>query len=171
MFMGSEFGSWREWAHDASLEWDVLRYPLHAGVNRWVRDLNALYRNEPPLHGQDFSHEGFEWIDCHDWEGSTISFIRKAAHSDDLILVACNFTPVPRHRYRIGVPRGGEWTEVLNSDSVEYGGSGVGNMGKVVAEETSSHGRPFSVSLTIPPLGAIFLKSAGQEKPIDGRPL
>jgi 1,4-alpha-glucan branching enzyme len=130
-------------------------------MQRWVRDLNRVYRNEPPLFEQDFTNEGFEWIDCHDWEGSTISFVRKATTTDDLILVACNFTPVPRADYRVGAPRGGSWKEILNSDSVVYGGSGTGNMGEVTAVEIPSHGRPFSITLTIPPLAVLFLKSSG----------
>jgi 1,4-alpha-glucan branching enzyme len=169
MFMGSEFGSWREWAHDAALEWEILQYPLHAGLQQWVKDLNRLYCHEPVLHELDFTPDGFEWLDCHDWEGSTISFVRKGTTTADILLVACNFTPVPRTDYRVGVPRGGTWKEVLNSDSLVYGGSGVGNMGMVTAEESPSHGRPWTLSLTIPPLAAIYLRSSGQTPSADDK--
>ena len=158
LFMGSEFGPWREWDHDSSLEWDVLQYPLHRGAQQWTKDLNALYRTEPALYEIDFSNEGFEWIDCHDWEGSTISFIRKGKNGTAPILVICNFTPVPRHNYRVGVPEAGLWKELLNSDAPEYGGSGLGNLGGTEATQTESHGRRYSLSLTLPPLSALFFR-------------
>ncbi|MBI5740893.1 MAG: 1,4-alpha-glucan branching protein GlgB [Nitrospirae bacterium] len=159
LFMGGEFSQWKEWDHEESLEWHALNYPFQRGVQKWVTDLNYLYRNEPALHELDFSKEGFEWIDCHDWEESTISFIRKGRSTNELILVVCNFTPVVRENYRLGVPRGGYWREVLNSDAGIYAGSGCGNAGGVMAEAVQSQGRDFSLSLKLPPLGVLFFKS------------
>jgi len=161
LFMGGEFGQWREWVHDESLEWHALQYPLQQGVRRWVGDLNHLYRTERALYELDFGSEGFEWVDFHDWEGSTISFLRKGKSKEDLILVVCNFTPVPRQNYRVGVPRGGWWKEALNSDARIYGGSGQGNLGGVEAAPVPAHGRYHSLSLILPPLGVLFLKSEG----------
>jgi 1,4-alpha-glucan branching enzyme len=123
-----------------------------------VTDLNHLYKNEPALHEQDFSNEGFEWIDCHDWEESSVSFIRKCHSTNEIILVVCNFTPVIRENYRIGVPKAGYWKEILNSDSTIYSGSGCGNAGGVTAEAVPSQGREFSLSLKLPPLGILFFK-------------
>jgi 1,4-alpha-glucan branching enzyme len=131
LFMGSEFGQKREWQHDESLEWHVLQYPLHSGVQNWVRDLNRFYRATPALYEADFSLDGFEWVDCNDNESSVLSFLRKGPASNDVVLVVCNFTPVARQNYRVGVPRGGMWRECLNSDAGFYGGSGQGNLGAV----------------------------------------
>ncbi|HEY8506923.1 MAG TPA: 1,4-alpha-glucan branching protein GlgB [Steroidobacteraceae bacterium] len=156
LFMGGEFGQRREWQHDESLEWFVLQYPLHAGVQRWVQDLNRLYRASPALYDRDFGSEGFEWIDCNDTESSVISFIRKSS-GGDVVLVVCNFTPVPRENYGVGVPRGGFWRELLNSDARDYGGSGVGNFGGVEAAPLPLHGRHYSLRLRLPPLGVLFL--------------
>src|SRR5271157_1023165 len=161
LFMGGEWGQVREWTHDASLEWHVLQYAPHAGMQRWVRDLNLLYRSERALYELDFDPAGFEWIDCNDAATSTLSFIRKARSTGEIILVVCNFTPVVRTFYHLGVPRGGLWKELLNSDSPYYYGSGQGNLGGVTAEETPSHGRPYSLSLTLPPLAVVFFKSEG----------
>lgn len=158
LFMGDEFGQWREWNHDESLDWHLLAYAPHRGLQQWVRDLNELYRREPALHEGDCDPAGFEWVDFHDWEQSVISFLRKAQSSDDVVLVVCNFTPVPRSDYRVGVPRPGFWRELLNSDAREYGGSGHGNLGGVTADPVSFHGRPYSLSLTLPPLSVLFLK-------------
>lgn len=158
LFMGGEFAQWREWNHDESLEWHALGYPLHQGVQKWVRDLNHLYKAEPALYELDFSIEGFEWIDFHNWEQSIISFIRKGRSSDELFLVVCNFTPVPRYNYRIGVPRGGFWKEVLNSDAQIYGGSGQGNTGGMEASPIPAHGKYHSLPLILPPIGVLFLK-------------
>ena len=159
LFMGGEFGQWREWNHDESLEWYVLKYASHQGIQRWVRDLNSLYRSEPALYELDFVSDGFEWIDLHDWEKSIITFIRKGKETDNIILCVYNFTPVPAHNYRVGVPRGGLWREVLNSDAKIYGGRGQGNLGGVRAASTPAHGRCHSISLILPPLGVLFLKS------------
>jgi 1,4-alpha-glucan branching enzyme len=160
LFMGGEFGQWREWVHDASLEWDLLDYPLHAGLQRWVQDLNRIYRNEPALHEFDCDPGGFEWIDCDDADSSVVSLIRKGKSSADMILVLCNFTPVPRHNYRVGAPRGGWWQEILNSDAAQYGGGNMGNLGGVDTAPVGLHGRPYSLTLTLPPLSVSFFKSA-----------
>ncbi len=159
IFMGCEFGQVREWAHDSSLDWDIVQYPVHRGLQAWMEQLNRFYRNEPAMHQLDIGHEGFEWIDANDNAASTISLLRKSESPQDTILVACNFTPVPRTGYRVGVPHGGYWNEMLNSDAREYAGSGQGNLGGVQAEETPSHGRPFSLTLTLPPLAALFFKA------------
>jgi 1,4-alpha-glucan branching enzyme len=159
MFMGCEFGQVREWAHDSSLEWHVLQYLTHNGMQKWVAELNRAYRDEPGLHVLDNLAEGFEWVDCNDNLTSTISLLRKTESPKDTVLVVCNFTPVIREGYRVGVPHGGYWRELLNSDAKEYGGTGVGNLGGVHAEATEAHGRPHSLRLTLPPLGALFLKA------------
>ncbi|HEX9743013.1 MAG TPA: 1,4-alpha-glucan branching protein GlgB [Nitrospiraceae bacterium] len=159
IFMGGEFGQWREWAHDGSLEWDLLQQSTHAGLRRWVADLNRVYRDEPALHELDLDPSGFEWIDCNDGESSVINLLRKGKSTRDLVIVACNFTPVPRPSYRVGAPRGGYWKELLCSDATEYGGSGWGNLGGVEAVPIPLHGRSHSVTLTLPPLGIVFLKN------------
>jgi 1,4-alpha-glucan branching enzyme len=162
LFMGGEFGQWREWNHDSSLDWHLLddeKNPLanfHNGLQRWIKDLNRVYRNEPDLYEFDFEPSGFEWVDFNDVEKSIISFLRKG--KENCFLVVCNFTPVPRFNYRIGVPFGGFWEEILNSDSEFYGGSGLGNMGGVLAEEIKFHGRNFSVSLILPPLSILVFR-------------
>ena len=160
LFMGGEFGQWREWVHDASLDWDLLDYPLHAGLQRWVQELNRVYRNEPALHEMDCDPGGFEWIDCDDADSSVVSLIRKGKSSAAVILVLCNFTPVPRYSYRVGAPRGGRWQEILNSDAAEYGGGNMGNLGGVDTAPVGLHGRPYSLTLTLPPLSVSFFKSA-----------
>jgi 1,4-alpha-glucan branching enzyme len=162
IFMGGEFGQGLEWNHDESLEWHLLTYPYQGGLKRCVEDLNRMYRSEPALHETDFDHTGFEWIDCNDMENSAISFIRKGHSQNQIVLVVCNFTPVPRLNYRVGVPCGGFWTEILNSDAGEYGGSGLGNMGGVDAVPVPFHGRPYSLDINLPPLAALFFKSEGQ---------
>jgi 1,4-alpha-glucan branching enzyme len=159
LFMGGEFGQWNEWYHEAGLDWHLLETPLHQGIRTWVRDLNRLHTAEPALHRADFGREGFEWIDFRDWESSVMGFLRKDPGTRDSVLVVCNFTPIPRAGYRMGVPRSGVWRELLNSDGADYGGSGKGNLGGVEAEPVSAHGHPWSLSLTIPPLGVLFLKS------------
>ena len=158
LYMGGEFGQWREWFHEDSLDWHLLQYPSHQEIQRWVKHLNILYRGEPALHERDFEHGGFEWVDFSDWEQSIISFLRKGRSTRDVILVVCNFTPVPRYNYRVGVPVGGYWKEILNSDAREYGGSGHGNLGGAEAVPVPSHGRYYSLSLTLPPLGILVFK-------------
>lgn len=160
LFMGGEFAQWKEWNHDESLEWHGLEYPSHQGIQRCVRDLNHLYRDEPALHEIDFSAEGFEWIDLHASEESSLSFIRRGRNTDDIILVVCNFTPALRYDYRVGVPKGGFWKELLNSDAEIYGGSGKGNAGGINADPVPAQGRDFSLSLTLPPLGILFFKNS-----------
>ncbi|MEW6320626.1 MAG: 1,4-alpha-glucan branching protein GlgB [Acidobacteriota bacterium] len=157
LFMGAEIGQWREWNHDWQLDWEVLGDPSHAGLQRWVRDLNQLYTHEPALFQVDFDARGFRWIEPHDSDNSIISFVRTAADGG-AVAVVVNFTPVPRWGYRLGVPAAGTWREILNSDSEVYGGSNVGNGGQVVAEETPSHGFPCSMTLTVPPLGCVVLE-------------
>ena len=157
LFMGGEFGQRREWTHEGSLEWDVLRHPEHGGMQRWIGDLNALLRAEPALHERDFDQGGFEWVDCHDAEASVISFLRRGREGPP-VLVVCNFTPIPRQNYTVGVPEGGYWRELLNSDASIYGGSGVGNFGGVEAAPVAAQGRFHSVVLTLPPLGTVFFK-------------
>ena len=158
LFMGGEFGQRREWGHDEALEWHVTGMPGHAGVQRWIADLNRVYRAEPALHQVDFASEGFEWVDCGDAQASVIAFLRKPRGGGAPVLVVCNFTPVPRQDYVIGVPQGGTWRELLNSDAREYGGSGWGNLGGVAAAPVEAHGRPWSVRLTLPPLGVLYMK-------------
>ncbi len=158
IFMGGEFGQGREWSHDRSLDWHLLDIPIHAGVQKWVEDLNRFYRTEPALHEGDCKPSGFEWVDCTDASACVLSFLRKGTTTADRVLVVCNFTPVVRAGYRVGVPFGGRWQEALNSDAAEYGGSGAGNEGGVHAEEESWHGQPFSLTLTLPPLAVLFFK-------------
>lgn len=157
LFMGGEFGQWSEWNHEGALEWNLLQYSPHSGVQRWVEDLNHYYRNQPSLYELEFNPEGLEWI-CSDGESSIIAFLRKGESKDDTVLTTCNFTPVSRHDYRVGVPSSGYWEEVLNSDSEIYGGSGQGNLGGLEATPVPCHGRDYSLSLTIPPLGVLFLE-------------
>jgi 1,4-alpha-glucan branching enzyme len=159
LFMGGEFGQVREWSHDSSLEWHVLQYPNHRGVQAWMEQLNRFYRSEPAMHVFDNDPAGFEWVDVNDNLMSTISLVRKSENAQDTVLAVFNFTPVPRIGYRVGVPHGGYWREMLNSDGREYGGSGMGNFGGVQAEAESVHGRPFSLKLTLPPLATLFLKA------------
>ena len=158
LFMGDEIGQWPEWKHDASIEWQVLGDWFHAGFQKWVKDLNRLYQAEPALHERDFSPEGFEWVDFGDANNSTLFFLRKSRDASQWILAAFNFTPVPRHNYRVGVPRPGYWKEMLNSDAQIYGGSGQGNAGGAEASNMKWHHRPHSLLLTLPPLGALFLQ-------------
>jgi 1,4-alpha-glucan branching enzyme len=158
LFMGGEFGQRREWTHDGELEWWVAALPEHAGVQRLVRDLNRIYRSEPALHRLDFSPDGFEWIDYRNEELSVIAFLRKSTDGAAPLLVVCNFTPVPRRNYLVGVPIAGLWREVLNSDAREYGGSGWGNLGAVESAPVSAQGRFESLSLVLPPLSTLMLR-------------
>jgi 1,4-alpha-glucan branching enzyme len=161
LFMGGEIGQRAEWNHEGSLDWHLLQYDRHAGLQRWVKDLNQFYRVTPALYERDFDPAGFEWIDCDDSESSTLSLLRKGKSPEDLLLVVLNFTPVPRHNYRVGAPRGGFWKEALNSDARIYGGSGQGNLGGVESAPISLHGRSHMLTLTLPPLSAVFLKPEG----------
>jgi 1,4-alpha-glucan branching enzyme len=164
LFMGGEFGQWREWNHEESLDWHLLENPKHKELAKWVSDLNAMLKSKPALYELDFEKEGFEWISFDDSQQSVISFLRRGKNSDKNILVACNFTPVPRYNYRIGVPSKGFWKEILNSDAKEYGGSGVGNLGGVETEEVSFHSRNYSVSITFPPLGILFFENFSNDR-------
>jgi 1,4-alpha-glucan branching enzyme len=166
LFMGGEIGQWREWNHDWQLDWEVLGDPKHAGLQRWTRDLNRVYREHAPLWDDDYDPSGFSWIDCNDHEHSIIALLRqakspigeKANTKDEFVVAVVNFTPVVRRGYRIGVPLGGEYVEVLNSDAEVYGGSNVGNDGLVETAAVASHGYESSLSLTVPPLGFLLLK-------------
>jgi 1,4-alpha-glucan branching enzyme len=158
LFMGSELGPWREWNHDRSLDWHLLDDPAHAALRRYVQDLNRLYQAEPALHQVDFEGSGFQWIDCNDSENSVVSIARFARNRGDAVVMVFNFTPVPRAEYRIGVPDAGFYAEILNSDSADYGGGNVGNLGGVTTEPIAAHGFEQSLRLTVPPLGCLMLK-------------
>jgi 1,4-alpha-glucan branching enzyme len=156
LFMGDEFAQLREWNHEQSLDWHLLQQPLHAGVQECVADLNRLYRRYAALHEVEAEPSGFEWIACDDTTNCVVTFLRKTRSSDSQALVVCNFLPVPRTEYRVGVPHSGFWTEVFNSDAREYGGSGVGNCGGVHTDPIGWNWRPHSLKLTLPPLAALF---------------
>jgi len=170
LFMGGEFAQGEEWNHAKSLDWHLLEYPLQKGVLTLVRDLNHLYCNEPALYETDCLGEGFHWVDCHDSDNSTISYMRYAKNPDEFVVVVCNFTPVVRSNYRLGVPKDGLYAELLNTDASCYEGSGVGNSGCVQAEHAESHGHPFSLSITLPPLGAVVFKPILPEPAIQEPP-
>jgi len=163
LYMGSEIGQWAEWNHDRSLDWHLLQYSSHQGLQRLVSDLNRLYREESALHELDSDHNGFEWVDCNDTNTSTISFLRWSKDRRECILVVLNYTPETHFEYRIGVPVGGTWQELLNSDSEHYAGSGKGNFGEVYASGQPFHGRPDSLIITLPPLGGVVLKMKIEE--------
>ena len=158
LFMGGEFGQWGEWNHDASLDWDLLHWESHRGAQKLVDDLNRLYRSEPALHEGDCESFGFEWLDANDSIQSVATFLRRGRNPKDVLVVALNYTPVPRYNYRVGVPVGGVWREVLNSDAKIYWGSGQGNLGAIEASPLPHHQWPRSLTLTLPPLGAVILK-------------
>ena len=159
LFMGGEFGQRREWGHDSSLEWHVMGMDgRHEGVQRWVADLNRILAREPALHARDFTKDGFRWVQRGDWEQSVLSFLREGGEGVPPVLVVCNFTPVPRHNYRVGVPRGGFWRELLNGDAPVYGGSGLGNAGGTEAIPMPYEQYSHSLSITLPPLAALFFK-------------
>jgi 1,4-alpha-glucan branching enzyme len=159
LFMGTEFGQGTEWDSTRILDWYVLEYPLHRGMQQLVKDLNRIYHQAPALHHYEFEWQGFQWIDCHDSEQSVLSFIRRS--DDQLLIVAVNFTPVPRHDYRIGVPEPGAYREILSSDAHIYGGSGIGNgESSLEAEDTPWMDLPHSLVITLPPLAGIILQPA-----------
>jgi len=166
LFMGSELGQWREWNHDSSLDWHLLSDPAHAGIHRWIRDLNRCYREQPALHQLDCQPDGFRWVDCNDWEHSALTWLRLARDPADVLLVACNFTPVPRHNYQVGVPLPGRWREILNSDAPTYGGSGQGNMGGLATVPVARHGYLQSLNLSLPPLATVVFKAPSPEESI-----
>jgi len=162
LFMGGEIGQWDEWNHESSVQWHLLDSAPHQGLQRWVRDLNTWYRGEPALHQLDTDAAGFAWIDCNDADASVLTYLRRGKHAADIVAIACNFTPVPRHNYRIGVPTAGYWREILNSDAPLYGGSGQGNMGGVDAAPVACHGHFQSINVTLPPLGVVVFKGPQQ---------
>jgi 1,4-alpha-glucan branching enzyme len=162
LFMGGELGQGREWNHDGSLDWHLLDDEQHAGIQRWVRDLNRVYRQERSLHERDFDPDGFQWVDCHDTDNSVFSLIRRATQPEDFVIMIVNFTPVPRHDYRIGVPEDGRYLELLNSDARWYGGTDVGNAGSMMAEPVAAHGFNQSLRVTVPPLACLLLKLEGR---------
>jgi 1,4-alpha-glucan branching enzyme len=158
LFMGDEFAQYREWTHEETLDWALLNFHEHAGVAQLVHDLNRLYRSEPALHERDFDPAGFHWIDGSDSDNSVLSYYRTGKSTKTAVVAVCNFTPVPRHHHRTGVPCGGFWQEVVNTDAPIYGGAGVGNYGGFDAEAIPWHGQPYSLDLTLPPLGAVILR-------------
>ncbi len=155
LFMGGEFGQSTAWEHAAALDWQLLQQAEHRGVQRWVQDLNRCYRDHASLYAAEFSPQGFAWVDTQDHQQSVISFLRLGAGSARPVLVVCNCTPVPRHSYRVGIPNGGIWEEILNSDALHYGGSGQGNLGAVEAAPVAAHGHFHSLALTLPPLAIV----------------
>lgn len=158
LFMGGEFGQWIEWNCHQSLDWHLLDYPLHKGMQTFVSDINAIYSGQAAMHEFDLNNNGFEWIDCQDSDQSVLCYLRKGENESDSIVIACNFTPVPRWNYRIGVPRSGYWKELINSDAEVYGGSGMGNFGGIWSDNHSHHGRSHSISATLPPLSIVLFK-------------
>jgi 1,4-alpha-glucan branching enzyme len=158
LFMGGEIAQSSEWAHDGSVAWDLLRWAPHQGVQRWVSDLNAYYRSEPALYELDFSPDGWQWIDADDSQNSVLTYIRYGRDREHPVLVACNFTPVPRRGYRVGVPVEGHWREALNSNAAVYGGTDEGNFGGVHSEPMECHGHAHSLRLNLPPLAIVVLK-------------
>jgi 1,4-alpha-glucan branching enzyme len=157
MFMGGELGVWKEWNHDGQLDWAIGDHPAHAGVARWVGDLNRVYRSHRALHVRDCDPVGFEWLNADDHDASVITYLRTGDADDPPVLVIANFTPVPREGYRIGVPRGGHWRELLNSDAAIYGGSGIGNRGGMDAEPVACRGHDHSLVVTAPPLAIVLM--------------
>ncbi len=169
LFMGGEFGQWREWNHDDSLDWHLVDDPKHAGIARWIGDLNHAYRSEPAVHAKDCDPSGFQWVEANDVDQSVLVYLRLGFEMDPPVLVALNFTPVVRHNYRLGVPCGGTWKELLNSDGPIYGGSGQGNLGAVEAVPFGSHGQPHSVTVTLPPLAVVLFKPATPQNPTEAK--
>jgi 1,4-alpha-glucan branching enzyme len=155
--MGGEFGQWSEWSHDASLDWHLLRDASHAGVLSWLADLNRVYRDEPALHELDTDPAGFRWVRIDDAERGTLSYLRQS-RDGQTVLCVMNLTPVPRHDHVVGVPVGGRWLELLNSDAEAYGGSGLGNLGVVTAGDASWRDFPHHLAITVPPLSCVLLK-------------
>jgi len=162
--MGGEVGQWEEWSHESSVSWHLLDDPAHAGIARCVAHLQRTYAGEPALHELDFDPAGFEWVISDDWEQSVVAFLRIDRSRERRVLAAFNFTPVPRLAYRLGAPLGGHWREIANTDAVEYGGTGTGNFGGVDAAPFPSHGRPYSLTIDLPPLAAVFFAN-GDARP------
>jgi 1,4-alpha-glucan branching enzyme len=158
LFMGSEIGNPWEWNHDGAVPWDLLQYDVHRKLQALVRELNRIYRQERALYEVDFHYTGFDWIDFHDAESSVIAFLRRTEDGNDSLLVCCNFTPVARTDYRFGVPEEGFYEEILNTDSEYFGGGNVGNGGVLSTDPEPSHGRPYSLAVTLPPLGVVVFR-------------
>ncbi len=158
LFMGGEIAQWNEWNHDDGPDWLLLDFETHRGVQELISDLNGLVVDNPALHQLDFSGDGFEWVDCMNWQESTLVYLRKGLEGTDPILICCNFTPVVRRGYRIGVPEGGFWKEIFNSDSERYGGTNVGNYPGCKSTGTGHHGRPDSITVDLPPLGVTMFR-------------
>ena len=163
--MGCEFAQWTEWDHRTELDWALDGHVYHDGMKRLVKDLNKLYKKQPALHQRDVTGDGFRWIQCDDAENSVYCFERIGKSPDDVVIVALNFTPIPRYHYKVGVPKPGFYSEILNTDSSIYGGSNVGNIGGVYSESGPQHGYGQHVALTLPPLGMVVLKPIAQGKP------
>jgi 1,4-alpha-glucan branching enzyme len=161
LFMGAEFAQWQSWNHDTSLDWHLQAHAPHTGMQHWVSDLNRFYRSEPPLHQSDCNPAGFEWVDSQDAEQSTLSWLRRDPQRRHVLLAVCNFTPVVRRNFRVGVRRAGTWREVLNSDAIEYSGSGQGNLGRAATAPFRSHGFPHMLTITLPPLSLVVFKHEG----------
>jgi 1,4-alpha-glucan branching enzyme len=162
LFMGDEFGQAGEWNHDATLDWHELASPANQGLQRYVEDLNRLYRDTSALYQQDFDPHGFEWIDADNVDLSVLTYLRRGRNANDVVVVACNFTPVLRTNFRLGVPFAGVWNEVMNSDAAIYGGDGNGNFGAVESAPVPANGRSNSLSVILPPLAAVFFTYAGE---------
>jgi 1,4-alpha-glucan branching enzyme len=162
LFMGGEIGQYSEWNSNGSIDWHLLQYPVHHGVQRLIRDLNAVYQSHPPLYQIDFEYRGFEWIEPNDCENSVFAFMRKDENGDFVIIVS-NFTPVPRHNYHIGVPKPGGYIEIINTDAEIYAGSGVHN-GALLAQPVARHGQQWSLKMTVPPLATVMLKLDDKQK-------
>jgi 1,4-alpha-glucan branching enzyme len=158
MFMGTEFGQTAEWNHDTQLDWWLLQFPFHHRLQAMVTELNGLYRSEPSLYEVDYDNRGFEWIDFRDVEKSIIIFARYAKNREDFLIFCCNFTPMERVAYQVGLPHAGRYREIFNTDSEMFGGSNLGNAGWVRALVEEYHGRPASAQVTLPPLGVVVLK-------------
>jgi 1,4-alpha-glucan branching enzyme len=165
LFMGGEFGQWREWSEKWSLDWHLLEnHPEHQGLHRYVMALNKFYLNERAFYEDDNSWEGFDWLDLNDWQRSILAFARHTKPDDETgakesVLIACNFTPIVRHNYRLGVPQDGRYQEVLNSDAAEFGGSNLINPSPLVSAPTPWHNQPHSIEFTLPPLAVVYLKA------------
>ena len=164
LFMGSDIAQWTEWNHETELQWDLLQWDTHSGVKRLVTDLNAMYRREPALYEVDFQNSGFEWIDCMNSADSVLCYIRRAKDPDDFVVVCCNMTPVVRKGYRVGVPRGGWYDEIFNTDSKYYGGSNVGNSPGMNSKKHRAQGRARSLEVTLPPLGLVVFKPSMESR-------
>ena len=162
--MGCEFGQWTEWDFRGQLDWALLDLPTHQGVKRAVADLNRLYRNLPALHRRDGEADGFQWLVVDDEAQSVAAWLRLGEPGEPPVAVICNFTPVPRTGYRLGLPHAGAWREVFNSDSEIYGGSGIGNLGRVQAWPHGAHGQPASAEIVVPPLATVFLEFSGEDR-------